>query len=53
MSNWTGALIPAVRYGVAVILMAAAVGTALILQHYYLARPFTSFSFVAIAGTFW
>jgi formate hydrogenlyase transcriptional activator len=41
------------RYGVAVILMVAALGTALILGHYNLPHPFTSFSFVAIAITFW
>jgi formate hydrogenlyase transcriptional activator len=41
------------RYGVATILMSAALGTALILRHYHLPHPFTSFSFAAIAITFW
>jgi formate hydrogenlyase transcriptional activator len=33
--------------------MSAALGTALILRHYHLPHPFTSFSFAAIAITFW
>src|SRR5947209_1138882 len=41
------------RYGVAVTLIAAALGTTLILRHYNLPHPFTSFSFVVIAITFW
>src|SRR5947209_20188614 len=41
------------RYGVAVTLITAALGTALILRHYNLPHPFTSFSFVVIAATFW
>jgi formate hydrogenlyase transcriptional activator len=41
------------RYGAAVILVAAALGTALILRHDNLPHPFTSFSFAAIAITFW
>ncbi len=42
-----------VRYGVAVILVAMALGTALLLRHDNLPHPFTSFSFMAIAITFW
>ena len=41
------------RYGTAVTLVAAALGTALILRHHDLPHPFTSFSFMAIAITFW
>ncbi len=41
------------RYGVAVILVAAALGTALLLRHENLPHPFTSFSFAAIAIAFW
>src|SRR5216684_384295 len=41
------------RYGAAVILVAVALGTALILRHDNLPHPFTSFSFAAIAITFW
>jgi formate hydrogenlyase transcriptional activator len=41
------------RYGAAVVSVAGALGTALILRHYNLPHPFTSFSFVAIAITFW
>lgn len=41
------------RYGAAVILVAAALGAALILRHDNLPHPFTSFSFAAIAITFW
>src|SRR5229473_5332402 len=41
------------RYGAAVILVAAALGTALLLRHENLPHPFTSFSFAAIAVTFW
>ena len=43
----------ALRYGAAVILVAVALGTALILRHGNLPHPFTSFSFTAIAITFW
>jgi formate hydrogenlyase transcriptional activator len=42
-----------VRYGAAVILVAAALGTALVLRHENLPHPFTSFSFAAIAISFW
>ncbi|HWO34570.1 MAG TPA: GAF domain-containing protein, partial [Candidatus Acidoferrum sp.] len=41
------------RYGAAIILVATALGTALILRHENLPHPFTSFSFAAIAITFW
>src|SRR5260370_27519261 len=41
------------RYGAGVILVAAALATALILRHENLPHPFTSFSFAAIAVTFW
>ena len=41
------------RYGAAVTLVAAALGTALILRSENLPHPFTSFSFAAIAITFW
>src|SRR6267378_1277170 len=41
------------RYGAAIVLVAAALGTALILRHENLPHPFTSFSFAAIAVTFW
>ena len=41
------------RYGTAVILVAAALGAALILRHANLAHPVTSFSFAAIAIAFW
>lgn len=41
------------RYGAAIILVAAALGTALILRYDNLPHPFTSFSFAAIAVTFW
>ena len=41
------------RYGAAVILVAAALGMALILRHGNLPHPFISFSFTAIAVTFW
>lgn len=41
------------RYGAAVALVAMALGTALILRHDNLPHPFTSFSFAAIASTFW
>ena len=41
------------RYGAAVTLVATALGTALILRHENLPHPFTSFSFAAIAITFW
>ena len=41
------------RYGTAVVLVAAALGAALILRYDNLPHPFTSFSFAAIAITFW
>ena len=41
------------RYGTAVISVMLAFGTALSLRHYDLPSPFTSFSFAAIAVTFW
>src|SRR6266436_7675466 len=41
------------RYGTAVISVMLAFGTALSLRHYDLPHPFTSFSFAAIAVTFW
>jgi formate hydrogenlyase transcriptional activator len=41
------------RYGAAIVLVAAALGTALILRHNNLPHPFTSFSFAAIAIAFW
>ena len=41
------------RYGAAVISVAVALGTTFILRHYALPHPFTSFSFVGIAITFW
>ena len=41
------------RYGAAVSLVATALGTALILRSESLPDPFTSFSFAAIAITFW
>jgi len=41
------------RYGAAVISVAGALGTALVLRRYNLPHPFTSFSFVAIGITFW
>src|SRR6266436_7070999 len=41
------------RYGAAVVLVAVALGTALNLRHDNLPHPFTSFSFAAIAITFW
>jgi len=43
----------ALRYGAAIILVAAALGAALILRHDNLPHPFISFSFAAIAVTFW
>jgi formate hydrogenlyase transcriptional activator len=41
------------RYGAAVIAVSVALGTALLLRHYDLPHPFTSFSFATIAITFW
>src|SRR5437879_44954 len=41
------------RYGAALISVALALGTALLLRHYDLPHPFTSFSLAAIAVTFW
>src|SRR5438552_16101370 len=46
-------LAAALRYGAAVISVAVALGMALILRHYALPHPFTSFSFMAIAITSW
>jgi len=47
------ALAAALRYGAAVISVAVALGMALILRHYALPHPFTSFSFMAVAITSW
>src|ERR1700739_408560 len=44
---------PVQRYGAALITVAIAAGGALLLLHYNLPHPFTSFSFAAIAITFW
>jgi transcriptional regulator with GAF, ATPase, and Fis domain len=41
------------RYGLALVSVSCAIGLALLLQHFHLPRPFTSFSFTAIAITFW
>jgi transcriptional regulator with GAF, ATPase, and Fis domain len=41
------------RYGVALVSVALAIMPALLLRHYHLPHPFTSFSFAAIAITFW
>jgi hypothetical protein len=41
------------RYGAAVISVALALATALIPRRHALPHPFTSFSFMAIAITFW
>src|ERR1700719_1050943 len=41
------------RYGVAILLVAVALGIALILRYENLPHPFISFSFAAIAITFW
>ena len=41
------------RYGVAIVLVGIALGTALILRHQNLPHPFMSFSFAAIAVSFW
>jgi len=41
------------RYGAAAILIASALAIALFLRHHGLPHPFTSFSFAAIAITFW
>src|SRR5580700_12002196 len=40
-------------YGGAVLSVGVALGAATVLRHYHLAHPFTSFSFAAIAITFW
>src|SRR6267154_3523528 len=45
------AIVP--RYATAVVLVAMALGTALVLRYENLPHPFTSFSFAAIAITFW
>jgi transcriptional regulator with GAF, ATPase, and Fis domain len=41
------------RYGTAVASVGLALATAVLLSHYNLPRPFTSFSFVAVAVAFW
>src|ERR1700688_2910562 len=41
------------RYGAAIVSVALAAATAHLLRHYNLPHPFTSFSFAAIAVTFW
>src|SRR5713101_278593 len=41
------------RYGAAVISVAGPLGAALIMRHYDLPHPFLSFSFTAVAITFW
>jgi hypothetical protein len=41
------------RYGVAVVSVALALGAALLLRGYGLPHPFLSFSFAAVAITFW
>ena len=41
------------RYGAAVVSISCALGLALSLRHFNLPHPFTSFSFTAIAITFW
>src|SRR5207249_10072705 len=47
------ALAAALRYGASAISVAVALGMALILRHYTLPHPFTSFSFMAVAITSW
>src|ERR1700757_4750172 len=44
---------PVQRYGAALITVAIAAAVVLLLRHYDLPHPFTSFSFAAIAITFW
>ena len=44
---------PVQRYGAAVFSIAIAAAAAFLLRHYHLPHPFTSFSFAAIALTFW
>src|ERR1700757_52985 len=44
---------PVQRYGAALITVAIAAAAALLLRHYNLPHPFTSFSFAAIAIAFW
>jgi transcriptional regulator with GAF, ATPase, and Fis domain len=41
------------RYGAAIVSVALAAATAHLLRHYNLPHPFTTFSFAAIAVTFW
>jgi len=60
MKRWVASIIvpcqcgaPVQRYGAAIIAVAMAAGGALFLRHYDLPHPFTSFSFAAIAITFW
>jgi PAS domain S-box-containing protein len=43
----------ALRYGLALVSVAAAVGLAQIFVHYHLPQPFTAFALSAIAITFW
>src|SRR2546425_6533596 len=47
------ASVAVLRYGAAAISVAVALGMALILRHYALPHPFTSFSFMAVAITSW
>lgn len=47
------ALAVSLRYGLAVVSAATALGAALALRHYHSPHPFMSFSLVAIAITFW
>jgi len=51
VSRQSGA--PIRRYGAAAVSVALAAAFALLLRHYNLPHPFTSFSFAAIAITFW
>ena len=55
--TWQSARHPAVslmlRYGLAVVAVACALGLCLILRHYNLPHPFISFSFATVAITFW
>lgn len=59
MSPWASIFVPrrsgatVQRYGAAIISVALASAGALFLRHYGLPHPFTSFSFAAIAITFW
>ncbi len=60
MNRWLGRVFvplrtdaPVQRYGSGVVSVAMAAAAALLLRHYDLPHPFTSFSFAAIAITFW